>query len=324
MMKKEILVVALAVLLCSAGVGAAAIELDVRGAAVLPAGEICLRQVAGITGADPAVTEALGALPLGATPWPGNARNVGRDHIVMYLGRAGYDVAGLRWKGATACTVTVRTMRISPERIVKAGREYLAGLPPLQADQVSISVDRMPHEVLVAGDKALSLEATANGVDRPWGRIRVHVRVLDGEKVLSTIPVVFLVTSRQTALYAARPIARGDTVERGQLEEREVVVGANGDADVYLARADDVVGKKALRPIPAGAVLTPALFAEPLAVRRGDNVSVILRSDHMEILAKGVAQRDAHIGDVVAVKILVTGKELSCRVRANGAVEVAL
>ena len=79
-----------------------------------------------------------------------------------------------------------------------------------------------------------------------------------------------------------------------------------------------------MRSIPAGTALTASMVAEPLAIRRGEDVTLSLKSDHMEVVTKGVAQKDGYVGDLIPVKVFVSGKDLTCKVVANGTVELPL
>lgn len=322
-MKHFLTFLGIATALCAAS--AAEIELDVKSAVMVPRGDIRLAAVAAVSCKDAGVAECLGALSLGAAPAPGNARVVGRDQIGSALERAGHEPARLRWRGATSCSVVVKTARFSGEEIARAGREYLTALPQFQRDDVRIECEQTPRDyVFAAGEPPPALNVSAAGVDRPWGRLRVFIKVAAEDRVLATIPVTFLATSRQKILVAARPIVRGELVDAGCITTREMLLGPQSDADGWLTREEDAIGKKALRPIAAGMPVTATAVVLPFAIRRGEDVSVALRSNHMEVLAKGVAQRDAFVGDVVPVKVLTTGKELMCKVTAVGAVELPL
>ena len=83
------------------------LQVKLKPAAVLPAGEISLGQVAEVSAGNAALAAELSALSLGNTPLAGNARTVLRNHVVMYLTRKGIREADINLQGARACTVTV-------------------------------------------------------------------------------------------------------------------------------------------------------------------------------------------------------------------------
>jgi flagella basal body P-ring formation protein FlgA len=44
----------------------------------------------------------------------------------------------------------------------------------------------------------------------------------------------------------------------------------------------------------------------------------------MEVVTKGVAEKDGYVGDLIPVKVFVSGKDLTCKIVANGMVELPL
>ena len=339
---KTRLIPVLAVLFATAAVSVAAttpvqrIEIELKNAVALPAGDIRLDQVATLSvpalseveGDEPALAEAIASISLGATPLPGNGRSVNRDHIVMHLARNGVDVTAVRWSGPRSCTVTVRSTTVTGDQIVQCAREYLQSLPMFKECDAQIEVDRAPHSKVMAANDGPNgqptLTASVSSLERPWGNIRVYVKIGNGDKVLATLPVMFRVTCRQKVLYALRPIRKGETLDRAHFEAREIVLGPTSTNESYLTDSDRIVGKKAARAIMAATPLTASMVTEPFAARRGEGISVVLRSRHFEIVAKGTAQSDAYVGDVIPVTIGATGKRIVGKVVSAGTVELTL
>ena len=301
------------------------VQIELKEAAVVQTDEIRVRQVANVSG-DATFAADLGAVSLGSTPWPGNSRSVTREQIAMHLIQAGFDVAGYQWRGAAACLVTLLTTKVSGEQIVQAGRDYLGSLPMLKRDDAHIEVEQMPRDcVVAAGVEKINLSAFAASADRPWGRLRIFVKIKSDDKVLATIPLMFMVTTNQKVLVTTKAINRGEVFDKGQIETRDIVMGPDSTSQSYLDPApESVIGKVAVRSIPAGVALTTSMVADPLAIRRGDDVTLSLKSSHMEVVTKGVAQKDGYVGDLIPVKVFVTGKDLTCKIVANGTVELPL
>jgi len=301
------------------------VQIELKEAAVLQTAEIRLRQVADVSG-DATLSANIGEVSLGSTPWPGNSRSVTKEQVAMHLISAGFDVKGFEWRGAAACLVTLLTTKVTGEQIVQAGREYLASLPMLNRDDARIEVEQTPRDCVVAGSaEKVNLTAFAASADRPWGRLRIFVKVKVDDKVLATIPLMFMVTTNQKILVAARPINRGEVIEKSCLDTREIILGPDSPPQTYLDPApESAIGKVAVRSIPAGTALEAAMVAEPLAIRLGEDVTLSLKSEHMEVVTKGIAQKDGYVGDLIPVKVFVSGKDLTCKIVANGTVELPL
>ena len=304
---------------------AAETQIELKRTAVLTNGQILLSRIATVTGDKPAVTDRVLAISLGATPWPGNARTVTRENVAMHLRRAGVNLSGVRWSGAETCTVTVRSTKISAKEIMEVGRQYLASLPMLRDGDVRIEAERMPSPKLVAVDnEPIRLTASAASADRPWGRMRVYVKVQAGDRLIATIPVMFLVTATRKVVFATRPLSRSELIEPRHLETSEIVLGPGSGPELYLENEKEAVGKKTARAVAAGTPLTTSMIVEPYATRKGESVSIRLHSRHIEVVTSGVAQRDAYVGEVIPVTVNFSGRKLSCKVTAAGTVELSL
>ena len=327
-MRSRYLLAAVAVVVLAAfrPAAGAPVQIEFKEAAVLPTGEMRLRQVAQLSGGEPPkLAGDMANISLGPAPLAGNARSVTKEQVEVCLMRAGFDIAQLRWRGAPSCTVTVQTARITAEQIVQAAKDQLTSLPMLRKRDVRIEVEEMPRDYIVAdGGIPLTLSAFAASADQPWGRLRVFVKVLEQDKTLVTVPVMFLVTCKQKALALVKSLNRGETIERSDLETREVLLGPASVPEAYLADIESVIGKTTVRATPAGTLLTAPMIAEPFAVRQGEDVALSLKSSHLEVATRGVAQKDGCIGEMIPVKVFVSGKSLNCKVAGIGIVEVPL
>jgi flagella basal body P-ring formation protein FlgA len=313
------------VLIGRTGVGAdSGVVLTMKSSALLSKGDIPLGEVASVSTSDPALRERLSAINLGATPWPGNVRSVTREQVAMYLSRAGLDPSTVRWAGAETCVVQVRAHRVTGEEIVQAARDYLASLPGLR-EGAQIEVERTPRDILLpSSERPLRMAASAASVDRPWGRLRVYVKVFDGDNVEATVPVMFLVTVPRKIVVAARPLRQGDVIEPSHVEQRDALLGPESGPENYIEDPASVIGQRAARAVAAGTPITASMIVAPYAAHKGESVSIRLRSEHLEIVTKGLAQRDAYVGDTIPVVVETTGRKLPCRVVAAGMVELPL
>lgn len=99
-------------------------------------------------------------------------------------------------------------------------------------------------------------------------------------------------------------------------------MGPASGSETYFEKESDITGKPAAQPIMAGVPLTTSMVSEPLAVRKGESATIVLRWRNLEITAKGVAHEDAYVGDLLLVTIAPTGKKLRCKVIGPGTVEL--
>jgi len=317
--------VVLAVSLATPARAASDITLNVQPTTLLSGETIPLGRVAVIAADDPLLLRKLNGLPLGVAPRPGDDRYITRRHIAMYLARSGIDGSRIVWQGSGGCTVTARSAAVRGADVVAAARDYLLSLPELQHADTRVSVERAPRDKLLpATEGTLTLSASAPSMDRPYGRVKVLVNAEAGGKIIETVPVVFQVTTRKQVVYTTQPIRRNQPIEPSHVRIREITLGPMSPDITHMTSLESVLGKNATRAIRADVALTASMIADPFAIREGDVVALFLRSERVEVATRGLAMRNAHIGEIIPVTVTTTGKRLFCKVTANGEVELAL
>ena len=318
-------VIAATLLLAATLPAAAAVRIALRPRATLDVGRITVGHIAEVAGDDTTLAAEIGGLRIGATPWPGNARRVTRSDIAMVLARKDISPRRITWAGAEACTVSVRVTRVRGEEIAAAARACLRRLPALREQGVTIALRQTPRDrLLPATGEEPTLDCTVDEINRPWGKVRVFVRLRSGERVQATVPVHFQITCSRQVVVASRAVARGAIIGAEDLDMRSVILGAGQGADSYHFDAGQVIGKKAARPLLAGVPVGRSAVAEPYAVHKGEMVSIVLSSDYLRITAKGVAQSDARVGEAVPIEVLISGRRLMCRTVGVGEVALSL
>lgn len=121
-----------------------------------------------------------------------------------------------------------------------------------------------------------------------------------------------------TADVLVRPVARGAILSPADFEARAVTpMLARG-----ALRARDAAGLAATRNLMAGSTVRVIDLAPPALVRRGDAVSVELRTGALLITAPGRALADGAKGAGVRVVNLATNRTLDAIVDGPGKVRV--
>ncbi len=125
-----------------------------------------------------------------------------------------------------------------------------------------------------------------------------------------------LVSARLPRVVAAEPLARGQVIAPAQLrlEDRDVFPGA-GDAALSL---DQVSGRLALRPIPAGREIHLGQLQLSAEINRGDLVEVEVRSGAARVALAARSEAQGRSGQMVSLRNLSSNKIFQARVAGKG------
>lgn len=131
--------------------------------------------------------------------------------------------------------------------------------------------------------------------------------------------VSFKVQARKTLYVLESSLKKGDVVRRDDVVTREAYL--NGSGSAYPSTPQDVIGKTAKKDIRAGEVLTNTLLEDPIAIHKGQIVSIKAQNKRMVVETKGVALDRGRMGDVVRAKAS-SGKEIMGKVAAGNTILV--
>jgi flagella basal body P-ring formation protein FlgA len=298
-----------------------------RGAAEVatPSGRITIGRTATVDGrtvrlGDLAVLEGAATdfadLDLGPAPDPGGSRRLDGLAILRRLRAAGLDAGATRYEIAASV------------RIARAFQE-------VSGTELRDAVEREAGRLLAAGETIRNLEVPP-AVRIPPGAYEMHVvsgtpvvrgahRRLDVEvvqdaAVVATVPLRAEVAAVGPVVVARRPVPRGATLHSDDLtvEERDLA----GVPPGALSELQQAVGKEARSALAADTPLTLQALANPLLVRRGDVVTVVVETPGLRLSVPGQALEAGAAGAAVRVRNRVSQQEISGQVVERGLVLV--
>lgn len=268
---------------------------------------------------DAALARQASAVAMGRAPWSKESLVLDRPTILGRLTASGVARDDVRFTGAEKVVVMRREEIVESDAIVAAAEAFLAKTRPPAAGNRWRAL-RAPDAVAVPAGSAPSLEAraAARGAERE-GEAEVEVAAVAAGRTLAVAAVAFRMAYRHRSLVARSEIAAGAVVTPENTEIRT----ATGDAPEPPDWASPY-GARAVRAIPAGAIVRPGLVraagAEVL-VRRNSSVVMRITGECFQITAHGQALEDGRRGDVIKVRNTDSKRVVVAKVADDGTVE---
>ena len=119
---------------------------------------------------------------------------------------------------------------------------------------------------------------------------------------------------------AGKPLRTGIRLTAKDVELKEMDLTRIHQS--YFEDPHNVVGKEVRRPLAAGNILAPRQLSIPKAVKRGEQVIILAKSQGMQIRMKGTALSDGITGQRIAVKNLSSNRQVEGTVQSPGVVEI--
>ena len=207
----------------------------------------------------------------------------------------------------------------STEEIARVAEDYLGGRLGPSAKRTSVEASVLDPRHLLA-HCSRPIEPFLRRGTRISARTIVGVRCTGNKPWKVYVPVNVIVTD--TVFVAARTLPRGHLLTTADLvtEERDVTRLASG----YVSSKDELVGQRLKSQLLAGRILTPKLLQADKAIRRGQSVTLIVRSGDISIQMAGKALVDGAIGQRIRVENSNSGRVVEGIVRSQEHVEVLL
>jgi flagella basal body P-ring formation protein FlgA len=309
---------------------AAAAEFRLRSQCTASGAVVTLGDVAEVFAADRRQAETLSAVELFPSPTAPQQRFVRVREIQDLLMLRGLNLAEHRFSGANqvtiACAAAARSETEQPltaaasrranlrvqESIVRYLQQHAGGDRPWTVEvELNTSHARAvsaARTLTIAGGRApftgaQRFEITTDGAERT-GQFAIDCQV--------NLPPAVVVT--------VHSLGRGTVIRETDVElQRGLPREQITDAAFSL---EEVVGKETTRAIPAGKLVTNDSLRAPLAIRRGEIVTVYAKSAGIRVRTIARARDDGSLGDLIAVESMQDRTSFFARVNGVREVEV--
>ncbi len=119
-------------------------------------------------------------------------------------------------------------------------------------------------------------------------------------------------------LFSTQVIERGDSITAAMLKHQEVDVAKAMRS--FYQREEQLIGMGAKRRIRENQQLSQELISLPVLIHRGDKVKVVAGRDGIAASVSGEAQENGAEGELIRVKNISSGKNISAKVLEAGLV----
>ncbi len=152
------------------------------------------------------------------------------------------------------------------------------------------------------------------------GRVSFLVNVKVDGQIARRVRVCGWVEVYRHVLSFARPLKKGHVLKEEDLVlSRRPLSRLNGHV---MEDPKKVVGLALKRSVRAGQALTANMLTRPLAVRRGDRVTIVAEGPTISITVPGEVKQDGAEGSFIRVRNLMSQREVSAQVLNSKTVRV--
>lgn len=225
-----------------------------------------------------------------------------------------------------ALSAAPRVAGASTEEAVTRGiasrlRAHVAEALAVEASEIEVDrVRTMSGQNALRDGKIIKVKAMSRG--RFLGRVVFLMTMSPHEGAPFEQWVSADVQQVREILVASRPLRRLDVIESGDVAHQTIRV--RNQRHLFETDVQQVIGKRVTQSLRKGSPIRFNQLEETPLVRRGDRVTVRVKSGGLEIVTAGEAKQDGRLGETIKVVNLDSKKMIFAEVVSSGDVRIDL
>jgi len=291
---------------CSKGWGKLKARIYLEKSAMVEEKYVKLGQIARFEG-DEEFIQRLKEIKIIPSPPPGSSRMINTDYIWVRLYQNGVSQKEVLFEGEQEVRITSRFKCIKGEEIAKLVKKEILSFFKRKDIEVKVEAERIPPPLRVPfGEVKLKVEIPSSFHFR--NSVVIPVKIYIDEEVYRTVSLLLKIRVFKEVLVTCRRIAPDDIfVEEDIRKEKREITDFSGKPVVNLS---NILGKRALKAIPACTIIKESMIGPPLLVKKGDLVTILRERGNIKVLTKGKALEKGERGNLIRVINVDSQKEL--------------
>ncbi len=212
-----------------------------------------------------------------------------------------------------------RMQQVTPDHVQQAILDYVRSHKDETVTDVQVRLFEPEQSMSVPGG-AVDIRVFPVGSTERYGRREFDVAVSSNGKVVHTTRASADIIALVDVAVATRLIKIDQTIEADDVTiARTPMMSAPRE---YAMNLDEVIGKRAARPIALHVPINVSTLAQPYLVRKGDRVTIEAKRGRLQIQTIGITKAVGQVGQTVTVTNQDSGKDLRAKVIGPGLVRV--
>lgn len=192
-----------------------------------------------------------------------------------------------------------------------ACKDALLSMLPWERDAVEIARMEFTPQSIQLPEGQVEISISTPYKQKPFGRIALNI-TLEAGGVKRLMRAHSWVEVYKDIAITQAPIAKGHIMRTADIQiVRTPISRLNG---VYISSVEEIAGLVAQQNLKAGQVVTTAMLAQPIIIRKGATVNIVAESPNISIATTGEAKQDGAKNDVIKVRNLMSNKEIAARI----------
>lgn len=247
----------------------------------------------------PELAQKCGSALIWEAPPPGQIYTLTQEFLQYRLGQMGLSRYFPEASLPAAIQVRQTGVLLNGEDVAATFRRYVQTHNPYPPDNLHIEVFPL-KEPIILPEAQVTLKPLPPRNDKLLGEVTLEMVILHQGQPLKRFKVNGVVRLKRLVVCATRPLRAQETIGPGDIQvmPREVT-GLN--LEDFFSSAEDVVGQILAKSLGPQEIITSRHLSNQPLIKRGDEVTVVLDQDGLEVSTKGVAREQGYLGKSIRI-----------------------
>lgn len=267
--------------------------------------EVLLGDIARLQGSDAALIEELSRIPVGRPPRAGTAATVVTLQGIRHLLRRSLPTdifVKIAFSGSDRCLIERAYREIEAAEIERLFREWFSerfSRQEFELERVRVFLTQ-PVKVPDGGE----INYEVHNPEPPSRQEETFLfRISHRGELIRQIRILATIGYRATMLVAAKDLAKGEVISPAKVIEKAVILRNRPDPE-QAVDPSRIIGLVCRQPIRAGSELTLKMLDQPILIRKGAIIKMVLESNNLRIIGLGRARADGRQGEIIRAENL--------------------
>ncbi|NLD92674.1 MAG: flagellar basal body P-ring formation protein FlgA [Fibrobacter sp.] len=279
---------------------------------------ITLGDIAGIRSTDGSLSDVLRNFVVADAAPAGYSRFICRDDLITYKVQSQFKSVQLIARGAVRTCIATNFKELIVGDVYDSIMQYINSIVSWPAGSWNFSVLNTSDKIKIF-NMPYRLEFSGINTNRPKGQFSFQMAIIQGGKVMRT-PLRCTMKISLPVILAASPIMRGERITPDKCVFKTMDV--THYSVILCDSLSQVVGKRALRQIQEGNVLTTKWLQEIPVVEKGDAIRIISNINKVKVAVDAVARESGAIGEKIWAENAASHKMVRVVIKSKGHAEL--
>lgn len=298
--------------------GAAQVSLVFRDSVMVNDTLITLGDIAEIRSADGSLSDVLRNFVVADAALAGHSRFICREDLMTYKVQSQFKSVQLVARGAVRTCIATNYKELIVGDVFDSITQYINSAISWPAGSWNLSVLNTTDKIKIL-NMPYRLEFIGINTTRPKGQFSFQMTIIQGGKVIRA-PLRCTMKISLPVILATSPIMRGELITPEKCIFKTIDI--THYSIIPCDSLSQVVGKRALRQIQEGNVLTTKWLQEIPVVEKGDAIRIISNINKVKVAVDAVARESGAIGEKIWAENAASHKMVRVVIKSKGHAEL--